>query len=172
MGKQVTVLPGFSYVEAPGPLGPKTYQAGQTIVYTDAEYAALPASITRCISSPTTVPNPVRPAVDTNDVPTNVNATATGAVQLDAGPNVLTLTGNITVAFPTDVANGNATTVQIVAIQDGTGSRTLTLPASAKAPGGTAPVLSTAAASVDYLEYLSVDGGVTWLLVNKQLAIH
>ena len=56
MGKSVVVKSGYSFVEAPGKFGPKTYPAGSTIVLTDAEYAALPASVVRALVSTGTPP--------------------------------------------------------------------------------------------------------------------
>jgi len=172
MGKQVTVKSGFTAVPLPQAGNPsKPYNAGQTAILTDAEYAALPASVTRCLGSPTNVPDPARPSTDPNAKPVTVNSAATGTVALASGNNLLTLTGNITVTFPTTATVGTRTDVDVVCIQDATGSRTLTLPASAKKPGGTAATLTTAAASVDYLKFSTFDGGVTWLLVSKQLDI-
>lgn len=65
-----------------------------------------------------------------------------------------TLTDNCTFTF---TAPSNPCTVQLILIQDGTGSRTVTWPASVKWPGGTAPTLSTAASSVDVVS-LFYDG--------------
>jgi hypothetical protein len=61
-----------------------------------------------------------------------------------------TFTANVTTA-PTfsNIADGQ--TINWFITQDGTGSRTMTWPASFKWPGGTAGVLSTAANSVDLL---------------------
>lgn len=170
MGKSVTVKSGFSAFRGPSPKGYKAYNQGATIVYTDAEYAALTQTDLRALSSPATnVAEPVRPASDPTSRPVNVVAAATGATPLSLGSNKLTLTGNITVSFPTGVASGNDSEVAAYFIQDGTGSRTLTLPAAAKAAGGTAPVLSTGANKVDYLVWRTTDAGTTWVLVNKQL---
>ena len=61
-----------------------------------------------------------------------------------------TFTANVTTApTTTNVADGQ--TINWFITQDGTGSRTMTWPASFKWPGGTAGVLSTAANSVDLL---------------------
>lgn len=170
MGKSVTVLPGFSFVQGPGPQGSKSYKTGATIVYTDAEYAALPLSVTRCLSTPaTTVPDPSRPSTDTASRSVTVNNAATGTVALVLGPNKLTLTGNVTLTFPTGVASGNQSSIDLILIQDGTGSRTLTLPASAKNPAGAATVLSLGAGKVDFLRYITLDGGTTWLQVDRVL---
>ena len=61
----------------------------------------------------------------------------------------VTLGGNRTLGAPTNLVDG--ATYRWVITQDGTGSRTLAYNAVFKFPGGTAPVLSTAAASIDVL---------------------
>ena len=53
--------------------------------------------------------------------------------------------------------------------QDATGSRLVTWPASVDWPGGTAPTLTTAAASVDIFEFWTIDGGTTWFGVTLGL---
>jgi hypothetical protein len=60
-----------------------------------------------------------------------------------------TMTGNCTYTF---TAPAGPTTVTLKIVQDGTGSRTATWPGSVKwATAGTAPTLSTAAASIDFI---------------------
>lgn len=56
--------------------------------------------------------------------------------------------------------------------QDGTGSRTVTWPGSAKWDAGTAPTLSTAASAIDVLTFQTDDSGVTWygFLAGKGMA--
>jgi hypothetical protein len=63
-----------------------------------------------------------------------------------------TLAGNRTLANPTNVVAGQSGSIFIT--QDGTGSRTLAYGGYFKFVGGTAPVLSTAAASVDRIDYV------------------
>lgn len=63
----------------------------------------------------------------------------------------LTLTANCTLTFPA-AAPGKSFT--LVLVQDSTGSRTVTWPATVKWPGGTAPTLSTGAGKVDYLSFV------------------
>lgn len=62
----------------------------------------------------------------------------------------LTLTGNATLSF-TDPAGPTSVVLKIV--QDATGSRTVTWPASVKWPGGTAPTLSTGASAEDLVRF-------------------
>ena len=64
----------------------------------------------------------------------------------------VTLAGNRTLANPTNTVAGQSGSIFIT--QDGTGSRTLAYGTNFKFAGGTAPTLSTAAASVDRLDYV------------------
>lgn len=64
----------------------------------------------------------------------------------------VTLAGNRTLANPTNVTAGQSGSIFIA--QDGTGSRTLAYGANWDFAGGAAPVLSTAAGSVDRLDYI------------------
>jgi hypothetical protein len=64
----------------------------------------------------------------------------------------VTLAGNRTLANPTNITAGQSGSIFIT--QDGTGSRTLAYGGYFKFVGGTAPVLSTAAASVDRIDYV------------------
>jgi hypothetical protein len=62
---------------------------------------------------------------------------------------VLTLSGNRTLANPSNLTTGMVLNIRIK--QDATGTRTLAYGNLYKFPGGTAPVLSTAAAATDFL---------------------
>ena len=64
----------------------------------------------------------------------------------------LTLGTNVTLANPSNVTAGQSGSIFLV--QDGTGSRTLTLGSNYDFAGGTAPTLSTAANAVDRLDYI------------------
>jgi hypothetical protein len=64
----------------------------------------------------------------------------------------VTLGGNRTLANPSNIDAGQ--TGSIFVVQDGTGSRTLSFGAYWKFAGGTAPTLSTAAGSVDRIDYI------------------
>lgn len=98
----------------------------------------------------------------------------TGAttVNLDDG-NVqrVRLTGNVTFTF-SGSTNGEACSLTLILVQDGTGGRTVTWPGSVDWEAATAPTLSTAANSVDILTFVTVDGGTTWygFLVGKGMA--
>lgn len=82
----------------------------------------------------------------------------TGTVTLDlsTGNNFGgTLTGNITLANPTNVAAGQSGVIRFT--QDATGSRTITFGTEWKFQGGVKPPLTTTAAAVDYLTYYVKD---------------
>lgn len=66
----------------------------------------------------------------------------------------VTLGGNRTLANPTNITAGQAFEVYVT--QDGTGSRTLAYGTYFEWPGGTAPVLSTAAGALDVLFFRCV----------------
>lgn len=63
----------------------------------------------------------------------------------------VTLGGNRTLGNPTNTVVGRRGRIRVV--QDGTGSRTLTKSSNHKTAGGAALTLSTAASSVDYIDY-------------------
>ena len=85
---------------------------------------------------------------------TDTDTSKTGSVSLDFAANqnfVLTLTGNVTLANPSTEQVGQAGV--IVCIQDGTGSRTLSLGTDYETAGGAGITLSTAASAVDVIPY-------------------
>lgn len=87
-----------------------------------------------------------------------------GAVTVDyanAKVNKYTLTGNVTFTF-TGATTGFACGLTLYLVQDGTGSRTVTWPASVKWAFGSVPTLSTAANSVDIVIFETYDGGTSW----------
>jgi hypothetical protein len=77
---------------------------------------------------------------------------ANGSVQ------ILTLTGNCTFTFPTAVAGKSFI---MILKQDGTGSRTVTWPASVKWPGGTAPTITATASKTD--KFVFTADGTYWV---------
>ena len=68
------------------------------------------------------------------------------------------LGGNRTLADPTNISAGQSGSFFIT--QDGSGSRTLAYGSKFKFPGGTAPVLSTAANSVDRIDYVVASSSI------------
>ena len=85
---------------------------------------------------------------------TDTDTSNTGSVTLNFQTNqnfVLTLTGNVTLANPSTEAVGQSGIM--VFIQDGTGSRTLSLGTDYETAGGAGITLSTAASAVDIVPY-------------------
>ena len=101
---------------------------------------------------------------------TNTNATTTGNVTLDFDTYqnfVLTFTGNVTLDNPTTEAVGLSGF--IICIQDGTGSRTLSLGTDYETAGAAGITLSTAASTTDMIPYIVVASNRI-LLGTPQLA--
>lgn len=94
----------------------------------------------------------------------------TGSITLDFATNqnfVLTLTGNVTLANPTTEAVGQSGF--IVFIQDGSGSRTVSLGTDYETAGGAGLTLSTSASTTDIVPYIVVASSRI-LLGTPQLA--
>jgi hypothetical protein len=92
----------------------------------------------------------------------------TGSVTFDTSTGdvfTATLTGNITPVMSTPYVKGARMTW--VLIQDGTGSRTMTLPANATT--GSTLTLSTVAGTVDVLTWTYDGNGGKWRLISKNL---
>ena len=100
---------------------------------------------------------------------TDTDTSNTGSVTLDFAANqnfVLTFTGNVTLANPSTEAAGQSGI--IVCIQDGTGSRTLSLGTDYETAGGAGITLSTAASSVDVIPYfVKASGSIQLGAVQK-----
>lgn len=160
MGKQVTVIRDFGTVSLPTALGLQPFNGGQTVVLTDAEYAALPAATLRALGTASTVAEPNRAGTDTRSITAVVNSSASGTVTASPGYNAFKLTGATTLAL-SGFAAGQFSVIRVEIQQDATGSRALTQPVGVKWPGGTVPTLTATASKTDLFEYLSRDGGVT-----------
>ena len=90
------------------------------------------------------------------------SSTPTSTITLDlanGSVQIITLGGNITYTFPTPVAGKSLTLIQK---QDGTGSRTVTWPASVKWPAGTAPTITSTASKADKFIFTAIDSS-SWL---------
>jgi hypothetical protein len=101
---------------------------------------------------------------------TNTDTSNTGNVTLDFSANqnhVLTLTGNVTLVNPTTEIVGQSGF--IVFIQDGTGSRTVSLGNQYKTVGNAGLTLSSAANTTDIVPYV-VSATDSILLGAPQLA--
>jgi len=102
---------------------------------------------------------------------TDTDTSNTGSVTLDYSANqnfVLTFTGNVTLENPSTEAVGQAGV--IVCIQDGSGSRTLSLGSQYKTVGDAGITLSTAANAVDIIPYF-VSAADSILIGAVQLAL-
>ena len=87
-----------------------------------------------------------------------LTSATTITIDFNAGNNhSVTLAHNTTFANPTNQAAGQSGSIFIT--QDGTGSRTAAWGGNFKWKGGTAPTLSTAAASVDRVDYICLASG-------------
>ena len=91
------------------------------------------------------------------------NTGTTYTIDLENG-NVfnLTLTGNCTYTFNNPPASGSAGAFTLIQNQDGTGSRTVTWPASVEWAGGSAPTITSTLSSTDVFTFITTDGGTTW----------
>jgi len=74
----------------------------------------------------------------------------------------ITLTANCTLTFSNPPASGTAGSFTLFLVQDGTGSRTVTWPGTVDWSAATAPTLTTTAAAVDVLTFITLDGGTIW----------
>lgn len=98
--------------------------------------------------------------------PVSTNSASGAAPNLDLSAGSVqdvTLTANATLTISNPPATGKGYGVTLILRQDATGSRTLTWPTSIKWAGGAAPVISTAANSIDVYTFYTTNGGVTWL---------
>jgi len=97
----------------------------------------------------------------TEEVATANTSTAYTIDLANGSVQILTLTGNCTFTFPTVVSGKGFT---LLLLQDATGSRTATWPASVKWPGSTAPTITATASKMD--KYVFVANGSYWIGSN------
>ena len=93
----------------------------------------------------------------TEEVATANTSTAYTIDLAGGSVQILTLTGNCTFTFPTATAGKGFT---LLLLQDATGSRTVTWPASVKWPASTAPTITSTASKGD--KYVFVGDGTYW----------
>ena len=101
---------------------------------------------------------------------TDTDTSNTGSVTLDFDANqnfVLTLTGNVTLANPSTEKVGQSGFIAF--IQDGTGSRTVTLGTDYESAGGSGITLTATASATDLVPYVIVAANRV-LLGSPQLA--
>ena len=94
---------------------------------------------------------------------TNGTSGAAATIDLENGNFYkITLTANCTLTFSNPPASGTAGSFTLFLVQDGTGSRTVTWPGTVDWAAATAPTLTTTAAAVDVLTFITLDGGTIW----------
>lgn len=82
----------------------------------------------------------------------------------------IALTANATLTVSNLAPAGRVTEFEVQITQDATGSRTLALPGSFKALGGSDTAISAAANSVTILSAKTFDGGTTWRYAMQESA--
>lgn len=135
---------------------PTTLTANRTLTLPDASTTVVGTDTTQTLTSKTIEAGTFTNGYTEETVTANTSTAYTidlvnGTVQ------ILTLTGNCTFTFPTAVAGKS---FLVMLRQDGTGSRTVTWPASVKWPGGTAPTITATASKQDILSFVS--DGTNW----------
>ena len=94
---------------------------------------------------------------------TNSTSGSAATIDLEDGNfHKITLTANCTLTFSNPPASGTAGSFTLFLVQDGTGSRTVTWPGTVDWSAATAPTLTTTAAAVDVLTFITLDGGTVW----------
>lgn len=99
-------------------------------------------------------------------------AYASGTLDIDlALGNIfkVTLGANVSAMTISNVpANTHEASFRLYVIQDGTGGRTMSWPASVRDPWETAPTPSTTLSTMTMYQFTSIDGGTIW---NRQMAM-
>lgn len=170
--------------------GWRNYNAGDTVTVTDAEYALFNAATTAAVTVTTSgLADPYRVIASPASTKEFVKTAVTGAGPWVAtlGTNFWTVTGALITNAITVAANNNTTGV--VGAQPGNAASlafyftytttsglgttsTLFPTATWKWAGGAAPTWSTTATYVDYVRFVSSNGGTTWLEVDRSIGIH
>ena len=95
----------------------------------------------------------------TEEVFTGNSSTAITLDLANGTVQIITLTGNCVYTFPTQVAGKSFT---LIHLQDATGSRTVTWPATVDWPSATAPTLTATASRADKFVFTAISG-TSWL---------
>lgn len=99
---------------------------------------------------------------------------ASGVVNIDCslgGSFTLTLTANVTsITFSNLAGAGFATEIEVEIKQDGTGGKTVALPAAFKALGGSDTAVASGANAVTVLSAKTFDNGTTWRYAMQESA--
>ena len=96
----------------------------------------------------------------------STNASVSGATTIDLSQsNVFrhVLTGNTTYTFSNPPSSGVVYSFTLVVQQDASGNRVVTWPASARWPGALQPPQTTTANGIDIWNFITYDGGSTYL---------
>lgn len=148
---------GSDTVDA-GDLGGSSGSAGQLLA-TDGSVAAWQAATTHEHTLGTLRPGRIDND-DYNEAVTTANTGTSYTIDLStANYFELTLTGDVTLSIVATGSAGNSFLVRLV--QDGTGGRTVTWPASVVWGGGNVPAAPSDSGDV-LLSFVSPDGGTTW----------
>lgn len=106
-------------------------------------------------------------------MPVTALTIAAGVVNIDLALGrhfTLTLTENTSVTFTNLPAAGFAGEFSLRIAQDATGSRTVALPSSFKATGGSDTAVAAAANAVTLIEAKTFDQGTTWAYAMQDVA--
>ena len=100
---------------------------------------------------------------DYGETLTTANTSTAYTIDLTNG-NIfeLTLTGNCTYTFSNPPGSGIGGSFTLIQKQDGSGSRTVSWPASVDWAGGSGPTISSGANDVDVFTFVTTDAGTTW----------
>ena len=100
---------------------------------------------------------------DYGETLTTANTSTSYTIDLTNG-NIfeLTLTGNCTYTFSNPPGSGIGGSFTLIQKQDGSGSRTVSWPASVDWAGGSGPTISSGANDVDVFTFVTTDAGTTW----------
>ncbi len=140
---------------------------------TDADFVELeqPGQAAGTRSRKSTLGN-LRKRMQRQDLSALTNSAGTVTVDCSLGSNfTLLLAANVTTLTLTNLAGASfATEIEIEIKQDGTGGRTLALPASFKALGGSDTAIAAGANAVTVLSAKTFDNGTTWRYAMQESA--
>ena len=96
---------------------------------------------------------------------TNLSGTNTTTIDCSLGNNfVITLNTNInTLIFNNIPSSGRLYSLNLILVQDSTGSRTINWPVTVLWPNNLEPTLTTTGGKIDVIALVTYDGGLSWL---------
>jgi hypothetical protein len=131
---------------------------GALVLQTNGTTTALTLSTSQQATFAGAILNPT--ITDYLETPFSANSSTAITLSLSNGTvQIITLTGNCVYTFPTPVAGKSFT---LVHIQDATGSRTVTWPATVDWPSATAPTLTSTALKADKFVFTAISG-TSWI---------